>query len=617
MTLTVLDIERWNAGDVREVFHAASSRAQAAKDAADGLATLPAFETWGGEAAEAAKEAIGQTRKDLDAHGNEALAVANAARSAADEIERIKSELATLKADAESLGMEIDPVSGTVVPGPSVRNPMEAEIKEMQLQPRLDKIVAEANMVDMALANAINMAGGKTPIPPTGPHPEIPDRPPPDDPKQFADYWRSLSKEQKDYLYNQNHNIGNHPGMPAGDDQYPGSDYYNRLNLADQLQNAEAAQAQADALKSQHPDWANGQNIPAPNEPGAIFDDRLKYEAWQRQYDGALSGAKYLPDLRAVNDAVKDNPDRKLMLLDTQSGRQARAAIAVGDPDSATHVSVTAPGLNTTVHDAIGGMTSEATNLQREALSQLSLVPGHEQDTVSAIAWIGYDPPQVPGTDDIGASLSGGYEVSHDEVAKAGALDLSRFYDGINAVHQGPLDLTAIGHSYGSLTTGLALQEPGNHGVDNAIFYGSPGIEATTPQQLGLQPGHVFTMETPDDPIQMVYDGPPIAHSVAPFLPPPFNGLAEAGLGAADLTGAGDFGPNPATNPNFTHMETGAVSIPDGHGGILNLDAAHGHSDYPRPGTTIGPGGVAVSRTTGYNMAAVVAGLDGNVIEQK
>jgi hypothetical protein len=80
LSLTIADIERWNAGDVREVFHAASSRAQAALDAADGLATLPAFTTWSGESAEAAKRAIGQTRKDLDSHGNESLAVANAAR---------------------------------------------------------------------------------------------------------------------------------------------------------------------------------------------------------------------------------------------------------------------------------------------------------------------------------------------------------------------------------------------------------------------------------------------------------------------------------------------------------------------------------------------------------
>ena len=126
MVLTVADIERWDAGSVREVFHAATSHAQAAQDAANGLVTLPAFSTWGGVAAEAAKEAIGKTRRDLDAHGQEALAVANAARTAADEIEQIKSELATVKADAESLGMEIDSATGQVLPGRSIRDPMEA-----------------------------------------------------------------------------------------------------------------------------------------------------------------------------------------------------------------------------------------------------------------------------------------------------------------------------------------------------------------------------------------------------------------------------------------------------------------------------------------------------------
>ncbi|TGD84757.1 hypothetical protein BayCH28_25290 [Mycolicibacterium sp. CH28] len=488
--------------------------------------------------------------------------------------------------------MEIDPVAGTVLPGPKVRNPMEAELKQAQLQPRLDKIVAEANLVDTALANAINMASGKTAIPPPGPHPEIPDRPPPDDPKQFADYWRSLSKEQKDYLYNRDHNIGNNPNMPAGDDEHPGSDYYNRLNLADQLKNAEAAQSRVDALRAQHPDWAEGKNLPRN------IGDAQQYAAWHRQFNDAKNDSKYLSDLRAVNNAVEDRPDRKLMLLDTQSGRQARAAIAVGDPDSADHVSVTAPGLNTTVHDAIGGMADEAMHVRQEAMHQLDLA-GRSSESVSAIAWIGYDPPQVPGTDDIGASLVGGYEVSHDTVAKAGAVDLSRFYDGLTAVHQGPLDLTAIGHSYGSLTTGLALQEPGSHGVDNALFYGSPGIEATTPQQLGLQPGHVFTMETPDDPIQWVYDGPKIARGAAPALPGPFGGLAEVGLGAADLTGAGDFGPNPAANPNFTHLQTGSVTVPDGR----SLQAASGHSDYPRWDDAHNQ-----LYTTGYNIAAVIAG---------
>ncbi|MDF2826320.1 MAG: hypothetical protein K0R68_3728 [Mycobacterium sp.] len=153
--------------DVREVLHAATSRAQAVQDAANGLAELPAFTTWGGEAAEAAREAISKTRADLDAHGREAQAVANAARSAADEIERIRSELATLKADAAALDMEIDPVSGRVVAGAGFRgNPMELLLKQQQLQPRVDALIAEANLVDVALASAIDMASGATPIPP-------------------------------------------------------------------------------------------------------------------------------------------------------------------------------------------------------------------------------------------------------------------------------------------------------------------------------------------------------------------------------------------------------------------------------------------------------------------
>ncbi|OBH92814.1 alpha/beta hydrolase [Mycobacterium sp. E2733] len=438
-----------------------------------------------------------------------------------------------------------------------------------------------------------------------GPLSPVPDLP--DDPKQFADVWNTLTPAQKDREYQRNPMIGNHNGMPAVD-----RDHYNRLNLADELGRAQAAAAQADGLRAQHPDWAAGKNIPPLNEPGAIFDDRVAYEAWQRQYDAARDGAKYLPDLQAVDKTVKASPDRKLMLLDTKTGKQARAAVAVGDPDTATHVSVTAPGLNTTVHGAIGGMVSEATDARKEALRQLSLTPGHEHDTVSAIAWIGYDPPQVPGFDDVGKSLVGGWDVSHDAVARAGAHDLAGFYDGIQAAHHGgPADLTAIGHSYGSLTTGLALQEPGDHGVSRALFYGSPGIEASTPQQLHLQPGHVFAMETPDDPIQWTYDGPAIAHDVAPFLPPPLRDLAESVLGAADASGAGHFGPNPATNPNFTHLATGPATVPDGHGGTINLEGAHGHSDYPRF-----PDGGG-TRTTNYNIAAVLAGLGDKAVPTK
>ena len=105
-------------------------------------------------------------RQDLDAHGNESLAVAQAAGKAADDIEKVQSELRTLQHDASELHMAIDPVSSKIVPAENMP-PMEAEIAEMQLQPRLDKILAEANAVDAELAAQLHrvaelVAAGKS-----------------------------------------------------------------------------------------------------------------------------------------------------------------------------------------------------------------------------------------------------------------------------------------------------------------------------------------------------------------------------------------------------------------------------------------------------------------------
>jgi hypothetical protein len=51
-----------------------------------------------GLTAEARRHANAWIRQDLDAHGNEALAVARAAGKAADDIEHVQSELRTLLA---------------------------------------------------------------------------------------------------------------------------------------------------------------------------------------------------------------------------------------------------------------------------------------------------------------------------------------------------------------------------------------------------------------------------------------------------------------------------------------------------------------------------------------
>jgi hypothetical protein len=164
MVLTVADIDRWSAEAVRDVFHAANARAQATLEVSRQLSSLAVFDTWDGATAEARKHSNASIRQDLDDHGNESLAVAQAAGKAASDIEHVQSELRTLRHDATEFHMTIDAMTNTVVPGPNCL-PTEGLIAGMQLQPRLDKILAEANAVDAELAAAINMAEGNAAIP--------------------------------------------------------------------------------------------------------------------------------------------------------------------------------------------------------------------------------------------------------------------------------------------------------------------------------------------------------------------------------------------------------------------------------------------------------------------
>lgn len=571
MTLTVAEIERWDAGDVREVFHAAHTRAQAAFDAADALAALPVLGTWEGQAADAARRALGRTRADLDAHGNDALVVAQAARRAAHSIDGLHDDLARLKVEAAAVGLEVDPSTNRMVPIPGSRRNGRQMLEILPpLQARLNSLVEQAVSVDLELAAAIHLADGNTPMPPAQ---QVSAAPLPEDPQQFHDLWQRLSRDERDLLYARDHSLGNHPGMPVGDGSSCDADHYNRRHLAEALADARA------------------------------------------------HGGPHLADLQALEEVLADNPDVKLLMLDT-GGRQLHAAFAVGDPDTAQNVSVSTPGLNSSVSASLTGMVKQAKVLRQLGLRQLGQLPDARRgETVAAIGWIGYDAPQIHTADGICAMLAGGDGVSHDAIARSAAVHLARFYDGVSAAHGGkPLNLTAIGHSYGSLTTGLALQRPGDHGVDNAIFYGSPGIEAATPAQLRLQPGHVFTMETPDDPIQMVYDAPPIARAVTPMLAgvpmvgPMLAPAATALLGYAEITDAGEFGPNPATNPNFVALDTGAHTVFDGDR-WLDLAEAHRHSDYPQPVDE--PAGSWRPRTTNYNIAAVVAGLPDNAVRRR
>ncbi|WP_430334895.1 alpha/beta hydrolase [Rhodococcus sp. ACT016] len=285
--------------------------------------------------------------------------------------------------------------------------------------------------------------------------------------------------------------------------------------------------------------------------------------------------ARRLADLDAVRTTIGDDPGRKLLLLDARSGEQLHAAVAIGDPDTADHIAVSTPGLNATVRGSLGSMVDEATALRQEVQVQLAAAAGREHETVATIAWVGYDAPQMSGS--VVDGIEGGLAVAQADRARTGARDLARFYDGLGVAHTGSdPHVTAVGHSYGSVTTGLALREPGYHPVDDMVVYGSPGLVGVeSPSDLGLGPGHAYEMTAGGD--------------VIAYL---------------NRFGPGPYGGGPHTTDGFTHLATDAVTTPDG----VARDGASGHSEYPRPGDN------GRLRTSGYNLAAIVADLPTNAV---
>ncbi|MFV1362620.1 alpha/beta hydrolase [Mycolicibacterium elephantis] len=464
--LTVADIDRWNAESVRQVFHAAQASAQTSFHTAEVLASLPAFESWGGDAADAAGQTNDEIRRELELNGDEKLVVGRAAANAADGIDKVKADLAALRDDAESLGLVIDPVSNQVLPGPGMAgaSPIEAELKMMQLQPRLDAILADANQVDDELARAIDMADGDQPIPDFSP--EAVAEPLPEDPEKFNERWEQLTEAEKDWLYEQDHFVGNHPGMPFLD-----KDKYNRRRLGELISDT---QAEIDRLAQEHPAWAAGGRpvSPNPNPPA--------YREWKQRWDAAHQD---MNRYKAVQGELQssDGVPRLLGLIDDEG----HAAVSMGNPDTATRNATFVPGTG----QDLTRLEFSAEKSEQMYLAAMRADPNLQAGDVSVTTWMGYDRPL-----NLFEAASPGY-------ARDGGDDLAAFQAGMRASHEAvPSIDTVIGHSYGSTLMGAAALD-GNHlDVNNVVAVGSPGILAAHASDLSLASGaNVFASRAEND----------------------------------------------------------------------------------------------------------------------
>lgn len=284
-----------------------------------------------------------------------------------------------------------------------------------------------------------------------------------------------------------------------------------------------------------------------------------------------------LEDIEAIERALAEQPEARLLFLDMRLGARGKAAIAVGDIDAADRISVAVPGMNTTPGRSMVDMAREAKAL-RDCATAILRGQG-SGDTAACVGWIGYETPHAeldlkmmqsrrfgPGWGD---GAVGAVRLLSVERAKRGSVELVQFLAGLRAARLGelrPPAITVLGHSYGSLTASFALRRLPRGDIADVVFFGSPGIRATSAEQLRLEPGHVFAMLAGGDMIRKASRW---------------------------------FGGSVVEAPWIRRLATRAAVGPgDGRW----RDGAWGHADYPRLGAN------GQLRITGYNMACVLAG---------
>ena len=282
------------------------------------------------------------------------------------------------------------------------------------------------------------------------------------DPRRVAAWWASLSEVERARLVATCPDaIGNLDGVPVAERSTANDVRLTRaMNAVDARITALAAQ-RAELARRGTASWSGLPSVGA---------DLMAARAQRAM-------------LAAVAAQLDSHPERHLMLLDTTM--PGRAAIAIGDVDTADHVAVLVPGMSSHVTNYMDNSVRNACDVQR--LGALTLAAEREGRSVATIAWIGYDAP--------------GADVVLTRSATAAVPYLSATLAGIEATRDAvsgpPVHLTLAAHSYGSLVAGLTMRT--STPVDDLVLVGSPGVGAHCVDELHLPAGHVYVGEAQGD----------------------------------------------------------------------------------------------------------------------
>lgn len=298
--------------------------------------------------------------------------------------------------------------------------------------------------------------------------------PPNSDPRAVAQWWAGLSETERDQLLATRFDeLGRLRGLPA-----PVLDDANQRRIEVDQARFGAQQADLDARIAQR---ATELGIDPSDESAMRNDPALADLLDARQdNDRLLTNAAAAAERVAEADSLSSDQIYVLSYDPVGPGSQDGAlAIAYGNPDEADNLAVVVPGTATTLETFYPNADAAALRAQMDAAE-----PG--SNNVS-IAWLGYDAPEF--TD---------LTVASPDQAIAGGGLLVSDVEGYLAAGNDP-HVTVLGHSYGSTTVGYAAMN--GLAADDIAFLGSPGVGASSVDQLSPGEGHVWAGATEHDPI--------------------------------------------------------------------------------------------------------------------
>ncbi|MGY4710924.1 TPR repeat region-containing protein [Mycolicibacterium sp. CBM1] len=160
MTLSVADLERWDAGSVRAVAEAATKRAGETRAVAHDIGGIMGRLVWEGESFESAMAKARTISTELEKHADECDQAAKAVSAAASEVESIKAEWSRIQHMADRWSITIDVADGALH-YPTPADPHERAEVEHHAQIVHDAIVdllRRADSTDQHLSAAVNGA---------------------------------------------------------------------------------------------------------------------------------------------------------------------------------------------------------------------------------------------------------------------------------------------------------------------------------------------------------------------------------------------------------------------------------------------------------------------------